>query len=82
MDTRPLPDDSASYERLLQLAEQKNATLLRNEERYHKMVEEMEDYAILLLDTDGCIINWNKGGEKIKGYKAAEVIGCNSINIS
>jgi len=76
MDTTPL-DDAASYQRLLLLAEQKNAALLRSEERYHKMVEEVEDYAILLLDRDGRIMNWNKGAEKIKGYKESEIIGCN-----
>ncbi|WP_440134971.1 sensor histidine kinase [Chitinophaga sancti] len=77
MDTRSLPDDSASFERLRLLAEQKNAALLRSEERYHKMVEEVEDYAILLLDPYGRIMNWNKGAEKIKGYKEAEIIGHN-----
>lgn len=77
MDTRSLHDDSASFERLRLLAEQKNAALLRSEERYHKMVEEVEDYAILLLDRDGRIMNWNKGAEKIKGYKEAEIIGRN-----
>ncbi len=39
------------------------------------MVGEIEDYAILLLDTEGNIENWNKGAEKIKGYKAEEAIG-------
>ncbi|WP_343670625.1 ATP-binding protein [Chitinophaga sp.] len=77
MDTKSLPDDPASYERLRLLAKQKDAALLRSEERYHKMVEEVEDYAILLLDKDGRIMNWNKGAEKIKGYKEAEIIGRN-----
>jgi PAS domain S-box-containing protein len=45
--------------------------------RFHKMVEEIEDYAIILLDKDGNIENWNKGAEKIKGYKAIEIIGKN-----
>lgn len=44
---------------------------------YHKMIEEVEDYAILLIDKDGIVLNWNKGAEKIKGYKAAEIIGKN-----
>ncbi len=44
---------------------------------YHKMVEEIEDYAILLLDTNGIVMNWNLGAEKIKGYKADEIIGKN-----
>jgi PAS domain S-box-containing protein len=44
---------------------------------YEKMVEEIQDYAIILLDVDGTILTWNKGVEKIKGYKAHEIIGQN-----
>lgn len=46
-------------------------------EHYHTMVEEVKDYAILMLDLDGNILNWNKGAEKIKGYTASEIIGKN-----
>ena len=46
-----------------------------SEEQYHKMVEEVEDYAILMLDRRGIIRNWNKGAEKIKGYTEAEIVG-------
>jgi PAS domain S-box len=46
-----------------------------SEERYHKMVEEVEDYAIVLLSKEGIIQNWNRGAERIKGYREAEVIG-------
>jgi len=45
------------------------------ESLYHKMVEEVEDYAILMLDRNGIIVSWNKGAEKIKGYKEEEIIG-------
>lgn len=48
---------------------------LRTEEQYHKMVEEVEDYAILMLDANGHIVNWNRGAEKIKGYKEQEIVG-------
>lgn len=47
------------------------------EELYKRMVEEVQDYAIILLDTDGTILTWNKGVEKIKGYKSGEIIGQN-----
>ncbi len=52
-----------------------NETLKFSEERYHRMVEEVQDYAIILLSKQGVIENWNKGAEKIKGYKADEIIG-------
>lgn len=55
----------------------KNEQLRQNEERYHLMVDEVEDYAILLLDKKGNIQNWNKGAEKIKGYAEDEIIGKN-----
>ncbi|RFM25783.1 sensor histidine kinase [Deminuibacter soli] len=45
------------------------------EEQYHKMVEEVEDYAILMLDPDGIVVNWNRGAEKIKGYTEQEIVG-------
>jgi PAS domain S-box-containing protein len=53
----------------------KNEELKSSEERYHKMVEEVEDYAIILLDKEGIVRNWNKGAEKIKGYKEEEIVG-------
>lgn len=63
---------------------QKNVHLFREPglpadvaDRYHHMIEEVEDYAILFLDTNGIIKSWNKGAEKIKGYQAAEIIGKN-----
>ena len=53
----------------------KNTELKDSEERYHKMIEEVEDYAILLLDRYGIVQNWNKGAEKIKRYKESEIVG-------
>jgi PAS domain S-box-containing protein len=47
------------------------------ERLYRKMVEEIQDYAIILLDLDGNILTWNPGAERIKGYTAAEIIGQN-----
>ncbi|HMJ45918.1 MAG TPA: CHASE3 domain-containing protein, partial [Ferruginibacter sp.] len=52
-----------------------NERLSKSEERYLLMAAEVEDYAILLLSKDGIIENWNKGAERIKGYKADEIIG-------
>ena len=44
---------------------------------HKKMIEEIQDYAIVLLDVDGTILSWNKGVQKIKGYSAEEIIGQN-----
>jgi len=49
--------------------------LLEQEELYFRMINEVEDYAILRLSPDGIIENWNAGAEKIKGYAASEIIG-------
>jgi PAS domain S-box-containing protein len=53
----------------------KTELLRESEERYHKMVSEVEDYVIILLNPEGLIENWNKGAEKIKGFTAEEVVG-------
>jgi PAS domain S-box-containing protein len=45
--------------------------------RFSRMVEEIEDYAILIIDRDGNIENWNKGAQLLKGYTANEIIGQN-----
>lgn len=51
--------------------------LRASEERYQRMIAEVQDYAIILLDVDGNIQNWNLGAEQIKGYKADEIVGSN-----
>jgi len=48
---------------------------LHSAEQYHLMIGEVEDYAILMLDREGVIRNWNKGAQKIKGYTEEEAVG-------
>jgi PAS domain S-box-containing protein len=48
---------------------------LQVERRFQLLVEAVVDYAIFLLDTEGRIASWNAGAERIKGYKAEEIIG-------
>jgi PAS domain S-box-containing protein len=40
-----------------------------------KMIDEVEDYAIILLDADGHIQIWNAGAKRIKKYTEDEIIG-------
>ena len=43
--------------------------------RFRLLVESISDYAVYMLDLKGEILSWNRGGERIKGYAADEVIG-------
>jgi PAS domain S-box-containing protein len=47
----------------------------QTEKQFRLLVESVRDYAILLLDPTGHIITWNAGAERLKGYKADEIIG-------
>jgi PAS domain S-box-containing protein len=44
---------------------------------HKRMISEIQDYAIILLDIDGTILTWNAGAEKIKGYTENEILGQN-----
>jgi PAS domain S-box-containing protein len=39
------------------------------------IVSNVKDYAILMLDQEGRVVSWNEGAERIKGYRAEEIIG-------
>jgi PAS domain S-box-containing protein len=78
--TRDLTAKRISEDKLSQFIEElmlKNAELTKSEERYHRMVEEIQEYAIILLDKEGNIQDWNKGAQKLKGYTPEEIIGSN-----
>jgi PAS domain S-box-containing protein len=49
--------------------------LRQSEERFRLLVAGVKDYAIFMLDTDGQIITWNAGAQRIKGYTQDEIIG-------
>jgi PAS domain S-box-containing protein len=38
-------------------------------------VQGVQDYALFMLDPEGHVSTWNTGAERIKGYKASEIIG-------
>jgi PAS domain S-box-containing protein len=48
---------------------------LEAERRFRLMVQGVTDYAIYMLDPEGVVSNWNAGAERIKGYKAEEIVG-------
>ena len=50
-------------------------TLRESEERFRLLVNSVKEYAIFMLDAEGCVASWNLGAERIIGYTAAEIIG-------
>ena len=50
-------------------------SLRQSEERFRLLVDGVKDYAIYMLDPEGRITSWNSGAERIKGWKAEEIIG-------
>ncbi len=49
--------------------------LYTSEQRFRWLVEGVRDHAILMLDADGRIATWNSGAERIKGWRAEEILG-------
>jgi len=48
-----------------------------SEEKYRILLDGVQDYAIFMMDPQGRVASWNAGAERIKGYKADEIIGQN-----
>jgi len=59
----------------LEEAEALTTELRRSEERFRLFVQGVKDYAIFMLDPNGQVASWNEGAERIKGYRADEIIG-------
>jgi PAS domain S-box-containing protein len=50
-------------------------SLRQSQEQFEKLVRNVRDYAIFLLDPRGYVASWNTGAREIKGYEAHEIIG-------
>ncbi|HXJ11991.1 MAG TPA: PAS domain S-box protein [Candidatus Limnocylindrales bacterium] len=54
---------------------QMEEALRETDEKLRLLVSGVRDYAILMLDPEGRITTWSEGAERIKGYRAEEIIG-------
>jgi PAS domain S-box-containing protein len=45
------------------------------EEGFRLMVESVTDAAIVMLDSEGRVVSWNTGVQRIQGYSAEEIVG-------
>ena len=50
-------------------------TIGGDEDLFRLLVDGITDYAIYILDPQGRVQTWNNGAQRIKGYKAEEIIG-------
>ncbi len=46
-----------------------------SEERFQLLVDGIQDYAIVMLDANGNVLDWNAASERILGYLAEEAVG-------
>ena len=49
--------------------------LRESEQRYSVLVDGVTDYAIYMVDPNGIVTNWNRGAQRIKGYRTDEIVG-------
>lgn len=49
--------------------------LRQQEEQFRLLVQGVSDYALYMIDPNGYVISWNAGAERIKQYRAGEIIG-------
>src|SRR5664280_2380313 len=52
-----------------------NAATQQSEDHFRLLVNGVKDYALYMLDPSGNVASWNVGAERIKGYKACEIVG-------
>jgi PAS domain-containing protein len=53
------------------------SNLLSDDERFQFLVDALSDHAIVMLDSDGTVISWNAGAQRITGYRSGEIVGAN-----
>ncbi|CAG4883127.1 conserved protein of unknown function [Georgfuchsia toluolica] len=49
--------------------------VLGTDESFRLFVDSVTDYAIVMIDTAGRVNSWNRGAERIKGFRAEEILG-------
>ena len=75
LNVQPVPEGILIFSLDITKQKREQESLRRSEERFRFLVDQIEDYAIYLLDPKGYIVSWNFGAEHLKGYQRDEVIG-------
>jgi len=70
-------DPGNSSAKVAEAPDSAEEALRDSEEKYRMLLDEIQDYAIFMLDPQGVVVSWNAGAERIKGFKADEIVGHN-----
>ncbi|MFL5729606.1 MAG: ATP-binding protein [Cytophagaceae bacterium] len=54
---------------------QENYILQEEQQSYRLLIDNIQDYAIFMMDKSGMIVSWNPGIRKLLGYESEEIIG-------
>jgi PAS domain S-box-containing protein len=71
------PDDQTAWWGTVALMSASDApsSAAGEREQLALLIDHVSDYAMFLLDPEGHILTWNRGAERIKGWRASEIIG-------
>lgn len=58
-----------------------NHELLNLIKHLSQLFGSVEEYGIALLDKEGSILSWNKGAEKVSGYKSKSILNQNFLSL-
>jgi PAS domain S-box-containing protein len=69
--------DGTMVEYCIDVSDRKEAEaqVSEHERRFRLLVEQIRDYAIFMLDTDGRASTWNEGVRRVLGFREAEFVG-------
>jgi PAS domain S-box-containing protein len=73
--TAALDEANSSLQRQIREREAAEMAVRVSEERFQRMVSQVKDCALIMLDSEGSVVHWNEGAQRIKGYRADEIIG-------
>ncbi len=66
--TKSLGEEAAAHQ-------QTESKLRASEAMYQMLLDGITDYAVYMLDREGCVVTWNSGAARITGYPKQEIIG-------
>jgi PAS domain S-box-containing protein len=62
-------------EALVEALRRRERELRLGEAHLRQVLEGLKDHALIVLDAEGRVVSWSRGAERLKGYRAEEIIG-------